>query len=57
MTKKDEWVDKKRPKITICRHPEHDPPMHLYIPPGETRVHRCPACGFEIEMHGSEIVY
>lgn len=28
-----------------CVHPEHNPPMGLYIPPGKGYMHECPACG------------
>jgi len=27
-----------------CMHPEHNPPMHIYLEPG-TYEHTCPACG------------
>lgn len=30
-----------------CRHPEHEPPSHLYIPPGKQYRHICPGCGRE----------
>jgi len=30
-----------------CRHPEHNPPTHLYIPPGKRYRHVCPGCGQE----------
>jgi hypothetical protein len=32
-------------KAETCLHPEHDPPMHLYIPPGKGYKHVCPNCG------------
>lgn len=28
-----------------CIHPEHNPPMHICIPPGKKYVHICPGCG------------
>jgi len=28
-----------------CKHPEHEPPMHIVIPSGKQLVHTCPACG------------
>ena len=34
-----------------CRCPEHNPPMLLYIPPGETRTHICPSCGKKFVMY------
>jgi len=30
-----------------CRHPEHNPPTHLYIPAGKRYRHICPGCGQE----------
>lgn len=34
----------------VCRHHEHNPPMHLYIPPGKGYLHVCPGCGREITL-------
>ena len=28
-----------------CTDPNHNPPMHLYVAPGETYLHTCPSCG------------
>ena len=28
-----------------CFHCEHNFPMHLYIPPGQSFTHTCPGCG------------
>lgn len=28
-----------------CRDPQHQPPMHLVIPPGKGYRHVCPKCG------------
>lgn len=28
----------------ICRHPDHTPPSHLYIPFGKGYKHVCPSC-------------
>lgn len=33
------------PADQTCRHSEHFPPTHLYIPPGKGYMHTCPACG------------
>lgn len=33
------------PADQTCRHSEHLPPTHLYIPPGKGYIHTCPACG------------
>lgn len=30
-----------------CINFEHNPPTHLYIPPGQTYRHVCPGCGQE----------
>jgi hypothetical protein len=31
-------------KSKTCLHPEHNPPMHIVIPPGSVLEHECPAC-------------
>lgn len=28
-----------------CIHPQHNPPGHLFIPPGCSFTHVCPGCG------------
>lgn len=28
-----------------CVSPSHNPPMHLFIPPGCSHTHVCPYCG------------
>lgn len=28
-----------------CTSAYHNPPTHLYIPPGQTYTHVCPGCG------------
>ena len=33
------------PKDQTCRHPGHEPPSGLYIPPGKGYRHICPGCG------------
>jgi hypothetical protein len=45
-----------------CRHPEHNPPSMICLPPG-TYEHTCPGCGNKIVfivdgcfMHSSPIV-
>lgn len=35
-------------KFKPCMHPSHNPPMHLYIPPGKRYRHICPGCGMTI---------
>jgi hypothetical protein len=32
----------------ICTDPEHEPPSHLYIPPGYSYTHICPSCGRQV---------
>jgi len=36
----EEWGGASKP----CPHPEHRPPSHLFIPPGQEYVHVCPHC-------------
>lgn len=49
----NKYTDKKHP----CLNPEHNPPTHLYIPPGQTYEHICPGCGKKTTMHGSPIIW
>lgn len=42
--------DKRRKTDDPCLDPEHNPPTHLYIPPGKTHVHICPTCGTTITV-------
>lgn len=42
--------------LTPCLHPEHNPPMHLYIPQGQRYRHICPACGNEVVIRPSLIL-
>jgi len=35
------------PDHETCRHPEHDPPMHIVLRPG-IYEYTCPACGRSI---------
>lgn len=37
-------------KQPICHDPSHNPPSHLYIPPGTNHTHTCPSCGFTCQM-------
>lgn len=41
----DGFFDLSPPMPEVCRNPEHNPPEHLYIPPGKGYRHRCPGCG------------
>jgi len=36
------FEDIEQPKL--CKHPSHNPPMHLHIPFGKRYIHICPAC-------------
>lgn len=40
-----------------CMSPEHNPPTHLYIPPGESYTHVCPACGKETVLRSPNITF
>lgn len=33
-----------------CPDPEHKPPSHLCLQPGQTHTHVCPHCGVKIRM-------
>ena len=41
----------------FCKHPEHHFPSMMYIPPGETVEHTCPACGKKCKVVGVEGSY
>ncbi len=45
--------DKQNP-IRPCMSPSHNPPMQICIRPGETFVHKCPACGQKTEIIGPQ---
>jgi hypothetical protein len=38
-----------------CISPSHNPPTHLYIPPGQQYRHVCPCCGMEVVMRPTQI--
>lgn len=40
-----------------CSHPEHNPPMHIVIPPGKRMRHVCPACGKETVVEPLQITW
>lgn len=40
-------IDQEPMRQQVCQHPEHDPPMHLYLRPG-VYEHTCPGCGRRI---------
>lgn len=46
----DDW-------FTGCKHPEHNPPMLLYVPPGQQFRHVCPGCGWEYVIRSPRIDY
>ncbi len=39
--------------VEPCHSMEHEPPMMLYIPPGQQYRHVCPGCGQVTVMRGS----
>lgn len=45
------------PPQETCVHPEHDPPMHLYIPAGKGYRHVCPSCGKVVNINSSQPIY
>ena len=44
-------------KVISCRDPSHGFPTHLWIPPGQTHVHKCPSCDQETQVTAPEIIY
>ncbi len=48
--KKSGFFDLPVKSISLCNHKEHNPPSHLYIPPGKGYRHICPACNNVIEI-------
>lgn len=40
-----------------CRHPEHNPPMHICIPPGLKIRYKCPGCGKETVIRSPAIYF
>jgi hypothetical protein len=38
----------------VCRHPQHEPPGMMVIPPGKQFHHVCPGCGYEATIRGSQ---
>lgn len=45
-------IDSSKPKI--CKNPEHNPPMHIYLGPGDYE-YKCPECGHMQIIHIPEI--
>ncbi len=41
--------------MKMCRHPQHGPPSHLYIPPDQQYRHVCPSCGKEFVLTPTNI--
>ena len=48
-----DFMDKKDLDVKECNHPEHNFPILLYIPGGQTHTHVCPNCGNEITVMAS----
>jgi len=42
--------------VPPCMDPAHNPPSHLYIPPGTNHTHTCPSCGAKVTM-GAPIMF
>ena len=40
-----------------CTHFEHNPPMHLYVPPDQQYRHVCPGCGKQTVIRGSNVKF
>lgn len=38
-----------------CNLPEHNPPMHIFIPRGKRYCHICPACGYETVIRSNAV--
>lgn len=38
-----------------CMSRDHEPPMHIYIPPGKKFVHVCSGCGRVTVLRGSSV--
>lgn len=45
------------PEISVCGHPEHEPPTHLYIPTGKGYRHICPECGKTVVLKSNQITF
>lgn len=46
--KQDKW-------FVVCRHPNHNPPSHIYIPGFKSYEHTCPACKNKQTVYGSQV--
>lgn len=33
-----------------CNDPQHNPPSHLFVPPGYVYKHSCPSCGSTVYL-------
>ena len=40
-----------------CKDVMHQPPQHLYIPPGKIYVHVCPTCGYTVTIKSPDIYF
>jgi hypothetical protein len=43
--------------VKTCMSPSHNFPNMLYIPPGESHTHKCPACGMETTVRSPDVVF
>ena len=46
----------KRTNSNDCSHPEHKPPVHILLKPGEYE-YECPSCGYVTRFTVPKIVY
>lgn len=44
-------------KQTTCKHPQHEPPSHLYIPLGKGYRHKCPNCSRVSTLIPPQVTY
>ncbi len=49
----DDWFE----RMKQCKDLSHNPPTHLFIPPGEYVIHTCSSCGKETKMQGSTVIW
>jgi len=42
------------PPLPPCSHPEHNPPSHIVLPPGEWE-YECPGCGSKVKISSPSI--
>lgn len=40
-----------------CPSEGHNPPLYLYVPPGQNYTHSCPDCGKVQQIRGEGVTY